>query len=55
MLQVPILVFHQVIERASFENLKGWVEEVKSQRDEDVVIAVVGSKIDLTSNRYAQL
>ena len=52
MLQVINSWHLDLSERQSFENLKGWVEEVKSQRDEDVVIAVIGSKIDMTDKRF---
>lgn len=32
--------------------MQGWLQEVKSQREDDVLIAVVGCKSDLEAKRY---
>lgn len=45
------VVVFDLTSRASFENVKKWVEAVREERGDDVVIAVAGNKVDLTSKR----
>ena len=40
---------YDVTNKTSFETLKGWAEEVISTAPKDIVLAVVGNKIDLIS------
>jgi len=37
----------------TFANLKTWVDEVRTQREQDVTIALVGCKSDLADQRYS--
>ena len=41
---------HQT-DRASFNNTKQWIQDVKEERRSDVIIALVGNKIDLSGAR----
>ena len=41
-----------MIDRASFLNTTKWIEDVRTERGNDVVIMLVGNKSDLTNERY---
>lgn len=35
----------------TFNSLQGWINDVKSQREDDVVISIAGCKSDLEAKR----
>jgi GTPase SAR1 family protein len=37
--------------RSSFENISSWVKEVQDNTDQDVLVYLVGNRIDLEENR----
>jgi Ras-related protein Rab-6A len=41
------VVCYDISNKASFESLKKWIEDVRSERGSDVVIFIVGNKGDL--------
>jgi len=47
---VAVIVF-DVTSRESFENTGRWIEEVRQERGEDVILALVGNKTDLAEKR----
>ncbi len=42
-------------DRQSFLNTPKWIEEVRTERGEDVVIVLVGNKTDLSEKRHVSL
>lgn len=38
--------------RVSFQNTNKWVEDVRNERGQDVIIVLVGNKTDLNDKRY---
>lgn len=45
------VVVYDVTNRQSFLNVQRWVEEVRAERGNDVIIVAVGNKTDLTDKR----
>lgn len=45
------VVVYDISNRASFTNVRRWVEEVRAERGQDVIIAIVGNKTDLADKR----
>lgn len=45
------VVVYDVTNRASFEGTRRWVDEVRSERGADVVVALVGNKSDAVDRR----
>eukprot|EP00938_MAST-03A_sp_MAST-3A-sp1_P002368 g2368.t1 len=45
------VVVYDITNRASFNNTKQWIQDVKEERHSDVIIALVGNKIDLSGAR----
>eukprot|EP01068_Selenidium_serpulae_P004239 Selendium_serpulae@DN3469_c0_g1_i1.p1 len=45
------VVVYDITSRGSFANTDKWIEDVRSERGNDVVIALVGNKTDLTDRR----
>lgn len=41
----------QLLDKASFENVTKWIEDVRAERGYDVIICLVGSKTDLEDKR----
>ena len=41
------VIVYDVANRQSFLNVAKWIDEVKQERGENVVIAIVGNKTDL--------
>jgi Ras-related protein Rab-6A len=41
------------LERTSFANTSKWIEDVRAERGNDVIIVLVGNKTDLSEKRYA--
>lgn len=48
---VCALVVYDITSRQSFENVKEWIEDCKSQSPNTIMMVLVGNKIDLQSNR----
>jgi len=40
--------------RVSFQNTNKWVEDVRNERGQDVIIVLVGNKTDLNDKRYVE-
>ena len=45
------MVVYDITNRASFLNTAKWVEDVRAERGDDVVIMLVGNKTDLSDKR----
>merc|ERR1719197_1574258 len=45
------IVVYDITNRASFLNTTKWIEDVRNERGNDVVIVLVGNKTDLTDRR----
>mmetsp|Transcript_108791 Transcript_108791/g.314139 ORF Transcript_108791/g.314139 Transcript_108791/m.314139 type:complete len:217 (-) Transcript_108791:97-747(-) len=45
------IVVYDITNRASFNNTSKWIEDVRSERGNDVVIVLVGNKTDLADRR----
>ena len=45
-----VLVFP--LDRTSFENTQKWLNDVRGERGQDVVIILVGNKTDLSDSRW---
>lgn len=43
------------IDRASFLSTSKWIDDVRSERGNDVIIVLVGNKADLSDKRYVYL
>lgn len=41
----------QLTDRASFQNTSKWVDDVRAERGNDVIIVLVGNKTDLSDKR----
>jgi Ras-related protein Rab-6A len=39
------------VDRSTFENVQKWVKEARNNRGDDVMIAIVGNKIDDEAKR----
>lgn len=46
-----VLVCYSINNRQSFEHVKSWLNEVKDQCEEDILIFLTGCKSDLASER----
>jgi Ras-related protein Rab-6A len=40
------------IGRTSFEAVNRWIDDVRNERGDDVIIVIVGNKTDLSDKRY---
>ncbi|KAK0520710.1 hypothetical protein OC834_006930 [Tilletia horrida] len=47
------VIVYDITSRQSFEDVKGWVEELRKNMADDLVIHIVGSKLDLAENARA--
>lgn len=45
------IVCYDITNKKSFENLDKWINEVKLERGDDVIIVIVGNKSDLNNKR----
>lgn len=45
------IILFDITSAASFENMKGWVQELRRNVEETMVLCVVGNKIDLQTER----
>ena len=46
------VVVYDITNRASFQNTSKWVDDVRAERGNDVIIVLVGNKTDLSDKRY---
>jgi len=44
-----------MVDRVSFNNTTKWVDDVRNERGQDVIIVLVGNKTDLNDKRYVPL
>lgn len=44
-----------IIDRASFLNTSKWIEDVRNERGNDVIIVIVGNKTDLQDRRQVSV
>lgn len=49
------IICYDITNKKSFENLEKWINEVKLERGEDVIIVIVGNKSDLNNKRQVSL
>lgn len=49
------IVVYDVTNRQSFANTQKWVEDVRAERGEDVIIVLVGNKTDMSDKRQVTL
>ena len=49
-----VLVF-DITNASSFSRLENWLDDIKSASDPDIVIILVGNKVDLNRSRYCVL
>ena len=46
-----IILIFDVTDRASFEHIKNWIEQIKEEAQENIIIYLVGNKIDCKETR----
>lgn len=49
------IVCYDITDRKTFDNLEKWINEVKLERGNDVIIVLVGNKSDLNNKRQVSL
>jgi Ras-related protein Rab-6A len=49
------LSYIRVLDRASFLNTSKWIEDVRTERGQDVVIMLVGNKTDISDRRQVAI
>ena len=49
------VVVYDITQRASFLNTSKWIEDVRAERGNDVIIMLVGNKTDLTDQRNVSI
>ena len=58
-MMLPVCVLHVVkgneLGRVSFQNTAKWVDDVRAERGNDVIIVLVGNKTDLNDKRYKEI
>ena len=50
----PCVVDARYIDRNSFQAVFKWIDDVRAERGNDVIIVLVGNKTDLNEKRYAR-
>ncbi len=45
------VVVYDITNRASFQNTSKWIDDVRAERGNDVIIVLVGNKTDLNDKR----
>lgn len=48
-------MFSLAVDRASFLNTSKWIEDVRNERGNDVIIVIVGNKTDLSDRRQVSV
>ena len=46
-----ILLLYDVTSQTSFDNIRGWITDIKDEADENVIVFLLGNKIDLVEER----
>ena len=46
-----ILLIYDITDRSSFEHIRNWIEQIKEEAPEQIIIYLVGNKIDNQNNR----
>ena len=54
-LSLPLSISLCVPDRASFLNTSKWIEDVRNERGNDVIIVLVGNKTDLSDKRQVSV
>jgi Ras-related protein Rab-6A len=49
-----VIIVYDVTSRSSFEAVEHWISEVHRERGEDVIVALIGNKNDLTDQRQVE-
>jgi Ras-related protein Rab-6A len=49
------VVAYDISNRASFLNTSKWIEDIRNERGNDVIIALVGNKVDLSEKRQVSV
>lgn len=49
------VVVYDITQRASFLNTSKWIEDVRNERGNDVIVVLVGNKTDLTERRQVSV
>ncbi len=49
------VVVYDISNRASFLNTSKWIEDIRNERGSDVIIALVGNKVDLSEKRQVSV
>jgi small GTP-binding protein len=49
------VVVYDITNRASFLNTSKWIEDVRNERGNDVIVVLVGNKTDLTERRQVSV
>lgn len=44
-----------IIDRQSFMNTSKWIDDVRAERGDDVIIVLVGNKSDLSDKRFVYI
>ena len=47
-----IIVVYDITNRNSFQQTSKWIDDVRTERGQDVIIMLVGNKTDLADKRY---
>ena len=45
-------IVYDITDKASFDNVTKWIEDVRAERGNEVILMLVGNKSDLLSQRY---
>mmetsp|Transcript_18833 Transcript_18833/g.21628 ORF Transcript_18833/g.21628 Transcript_18833/m.21628 type:complete len:223 (+) Transcript_18833:20-688(+) len=48
------VIVYDITSRSSFENINKWIEYVREERGDDVIIALVGNKTDMADKRVVK-
>jgi Ras-related protein Rab-6A len=49
------IIYSNILDRASFLNTSKWIEDVRNERGNDVIIILVGNKTDLSDKRQVSV
>ena len=45
-------LFFELLDASSFQNVNKWIEYVREERGTDVLVVLIGNKIDAAEKRY---
>ena len=49
-----IILIYDVTNRQTFDNVKGWISQIREEANQNVLIYIVGNKIDMKEERKVQ-